>query len=335
MEQTHDCIRNPRNGSYSLTYLPDDHDALYIIERNIIRQELKFYEIIIEKYGISGNLLFYILISSNRKLEKLIIPKNTFYSNVQIKQIFDLIDFDVLTHLDIEIPTLDDEMTDNLIGIINKYKLTHIGIQPNVVVDLNNVRLIRHISRTTTITSLNLYHKMFSTHESVGMIFRALTVRRRCLFNRMMVEISFIADTEPKKMFATRNWLLWMFKKNLVIEMDVRIRTITSSSFLKHLFNICLPMNHTLTKLNIDNDGYDCINALELMQGLYHKNHTITHLKFNFKERKRSIRLRQTNELIQSFCEKNVNLSIKFKTLFQMMIDSVDLDEFNKKQRIQ
>lgn len=261
MEPLHDCIKNPRNVYYSLTYLADDDTSLYILERDIIRQELKFYELIIEKYGISGILLFYVLISSDKALEKLMIPKNVFHSNVQIKQIFNLINFDVLTHLDINIPTLNDEMTNNIIEIINKNKLIHIGIQPNTVTDLNNVNLIRHISRKTTISSLNLYHKMFTTYESVVMIFRALTIRRCCLFNRMMVEISLITDTEPKKRFASRNCLLWIMKKNLVIEMDIRIKTISSSSFLKHLFNNCLSVNHTLTKLNIENDGYDCINA--------------------------------------------------------------------------
>lgn len=337
-EYVRSYVKNERDGYYALIY--DDLERMgYNTFDKVIENELKFYELIyICRYSINTGLLYYILLSSDKKLQKLMIPYGHFVANAQIRHILRFINFDILTHLDIQIPVLDDGMTNCMIGITCKGVLSHIGVNPSKVIGKNNVRLFQYISNQTTIRSISIYNSVFVNISDITDIFKWLTSRKEYFYDHIMIQTRLYDQLQEKKDILFRCVLIWLKKFCNVKKMDLYVQSeMGEGSFFNILFGECLWNNTILTSLNIINCVDDNIkNGLELMRNLFHKNYTLTHLSFNFKERKRSVRIRKTNELIQSFCKRNLDLTKRFKTLFELLIKHVDFNgEYNNKiQRV-
>jgi len=329
----YEFIKPSKNGCYSFIYDNFNGDQSFSFRHDIPKHEIIFDELTFKcRYQMDMGLLYYIAMVSGKNLKKLIIPHGSFISNLQIKHIFSFLDFNIITHLDIHIPILNDEMTEIIINVINRGFIYHIGINPGSVSDMNNIRLMTHVCSKDHIRSISLYHKMFTTCEDVLSIYKA--IRRHDIFEYMMIEVEPLQQfIDPKERGKSISYFLWSIRHSLVEQMDVNIQKRLPAWFFSRLFDN-LRFNYSLTSLNIINHDIDITNGLELMRDLYNRNHMITHLSFQFKERKRSIRLREKNRLIQSFCERNLNLSKRLKTLFEIMSDEIDLNHSEKRQRV-
>lgn len=343
-----DFISNPIDGYHSLI-ITDTESGGYQRVRNLItfimNNDIKFYEIIITRSFMDIGFIYFLLLSSNRKIQKLIIPDVSIYANGQLKQIFcnQFINLNILTHLEIHIPELNNHIATTFIRVCQRGVVYHIGLQPSKIIDTANLLLFYHLGQIDNVKSIRIYITMFNSLSKHGVVrmFQYLQQSNHT-FDYIGLSLGFYTQHNlESKVYISNNGLIPFLSsanvKSLELYNDTRntYDSYLPSDFFKNMFERCISNNTFLSKLIVNNKHSPIKNALEIMELLFQNNYTLVKLSFEWKERKKSIRERKTNEIIHRFLTRNRDLTKKFKTLFQMMIDSVDLDESNKKQRIQ
>jgi len=327
------------NGKYKLVLGVKNTDkvATCVYNNSLIFEEILLDETLSHYRSLIYELLTFILYTSKNHLKIMSIPYHEFPTNCHLGTCINMMNFNFLTYLDIYIETLNMNVATTLYQRCKIGNITFLGVNPNRIMDNANCCLIADVLSLPNITGIAVYRKLFRSIDDINIIFGFLNTNLSKIVHLKIEldkswnvhDITYLNSEVDRKIFST--FVEFISKSN------IKTLELTREWLLKDLFKSqnnflnVIANNITITRLHLSR-RYE--NALEILEFLYDRNYTITDLKLENFERKRSLRLKKTNQLMDDFLTRNRDLTKKYKTLFEIMLSEIDLNNTEKRQRV-
>lgn len=339
-----------KNGKCTL-FIERNTSSVYRIAEFIYSLGVVFDQVYLEHITTNNRsevfeILTYIMYTSKFHLETLSFPYfNDIRTNVHVGIVYNMINVSYLTHLDIFVPVLNDSIAKCFYGLCKAGNIKFFGVNADRIADKTNWSLMSDVLSLPNITGIGIYRNLFQHTNDVDMIFGFLNASMSKI-SHLKMELYrkyAIGLTHPplEESIYTENqvfdaFLHFISKSTNLCKLELTNEDSCLNKMYGHpiydkFFDI-ISRNTTITHLYFSGSY---VNAFEMVEFLYDHNYTIIDLVMGNYERKKSIGLKKLQQKMHDFMKRNKHLSKKSKTLFQMMVDSVDLNEFNKKQRFQ